>query len=500
MFPDVTGTNNLGEGARQWASAYINSIVSDDIFIDELVISGSVPRIASNTGEIYFGNANLIQIKNISADYFIGDGSQLSNVNFTEVGLANYQFTNNNFNGTGNFTTIGKATALSGFDGQGAELIDDVDMDNAGSEWDEGGGWSCTAGVCSIGGGLSGNNNETNPFVPVNGKPYTVIIDVTDIIVGSGNPLAMFGGNVLRLTGLGNNVFVITANATNQFSLQKTGGAPLSVTSVTIKEIVQSNFGDVVIQNNLITRDLNVTGTPTLNSLNIIQTPTVAPISDVLRVIGASPSDASFQGSSITLTAGDGSGTGIGGNVTITSGGSVGGTSSGDINLISGSISGGTGGDIFLTTGGSAFGNVIMVKDGGKIFIGKQTSFNFNESVLEIQGNVTINGSLFTFSPLLTAYDYNSAKRIDDLPHPTNTLDLTGHLDYNTMFEDEWRTTINYPYLKECDKGNCYDTIDFDRPTYLNETDVFQVGFNNRILINELVEEIKWLKDNCVLK
>jgi len=55
------------------------------------------------------GNANQnidVGSYNISASYFIGDGSGL-----TGVGDASYQFGANNFNGSGGFTTTGNITA-----------------------------------------------------------------------------------------------------------------------------------------------------------------------------------------------------------------------------------------------------------------------------------------------------------------------------------------------------------------------------------------------------
>jgi len=60
--------------------------------------------IVASSGAIDFDNENLITTGNITADYFFGNGSQLTGIN---GGGADYQFGSNNFNGSGNFTTTG---------------------------------------------------------------------------------------------------------------------------------------------------------------------------------------------------------------------------------------------------------------------------------------------------------------------------------------------------------------------------------------------------------
>ncbi|KKK53024.1 hypothetical protein LCGC14_3098940 [marine sediment metagenome] len=205
-------------------------------------------------------------------------------------------------------------------------------MNNASGEWSSL-NWVCAAGVCTIVGGATGVINETNPSNPIVGKKYILIIDATDVSVDSGNPRFLFGGINKSLLGEGLNTFILTVIGTNEFSLQKNGGAPLSISSVTIKEDMQSDVSSMVVHNKITTKDINVTDTITVVSLNIEQVPTVAPIADALRVVGARPSDSSNKGSSIVLIAGNGSGTEVGGDINLTSGSTQAGSDTGNIRI-----------------------------------------------------------------------------------------------------------------------------------------------------------------------
>ena len=64
------------------------------------------------TGNWDFGSGDLNTTGNVTANYFKGDGSGLTNLNLTGIGGgdADYEFEDNNFNGSGNFVTTGIGT------------------------------------------------------------------------------------------------------------------------------------------------------------------------------------------------------------------------------------------------------------------------------------------------------------------------------------------------------------------------------------------------------
>jgi len=97
---NVTGTSYLGDVI----------LSSDNMTVTNLLNkTSSGIKVWSDlnvTGDVFSDD-------NITADYFIGDGSYLYNVNVS-ADYAQYQFTSNNFNGTGNFTTIGDITIKKG--------------------------------------------------------------------------------------------------------------------------------------------------------------------------------------------------------------------------------------------------------------------------------------------------------------------------------------------------------------------------------------------------
>lgn len=220
---------------------------------------------------------------------------------------------------------------------------------------------------------------------------------------------------------------------------------------------------------------------------------------------GGGEHDDNADGGAFTITTGAGgavgsgaAGTGLGGDISLITG---------DGNAVG---TGSFGGSIYLTTGAGErvanpkFGNIIMVKDGGKVLVGMETSISTNVSVMEITGNVTIiDGSLWTETPKDKEYNYAEDKLIDSLPSPETILDGTGRIDYNTMFEKEWREVVEYPFEKEqCDVipskdgggFNCYDVTDFDKLVFKNQTDMLQMIYYNRIMISELKAENELMK------
>ncbi len=202
----------------------------------------------------------------------------------------------------------------------------------------------------------------------------------------------------------------------------------------------------------------------------------------VLNVIGGtgsnSPAATGGGGSPIILTSGDG-GTPAGGDF------------------------GGDSGSIFLTinnpgTGGGgpgSYGNVIIAPTGGKIFMGRNTSFGGGNasSILQLTGDFSVNGTIFAFSPSLENYDRDNNKLINNLPMSSDILGSDGKLNRAYLFDKEKVTDAwnEYPFNKTSDKWGV-EVPDLDRPVEyrLNKTDMLQITFNNRIMIDELKTEV----------
>ncbi|MGC9309265.1 MAG: hypothetical protein ACP5D2_01045, partial [Candidatus Nanoarchaeia archaeon] len=106
------------------------NVESDGEMSPRINLSSSPYAFRANVSDYLDANRNY-QVGNMSAGYFIGDGSLLSNVNYTETdpyyfsnpnayynsttldlsGYAQYEFSSNNFNGSGDIITTGNVTA-----------------------------------------------------------------------------------------------------------------------------------------------------------------------------------------------------------------------------------------------------------------------------------------------------------------------------------------------------------------------------------------------------
>ena len=85
VLPGTTLTHSIGTGALRWLNLFVQNINAEQI-----------------------DTFNLVATENVTAEYFIGNGSQLIGLPETNLtGYAKYQFNANNFNGSGNFTTTG---------------------------------------------------------------------------------------------------------------------------------------------------------------------------------------------------------------------------------------------------------------------------------------------------------------------------------------------------------------------------------------------------------
>lgn len=129
----ASGIGSIGMGARVSSTQnYATSIGRDFVnnIVDSFAVGFNEIDLLITSGLANFQDTNITTTENISANYFFGNGSQLTGVtednsswneshantlytNQTYVdnqGFAKYQFTNNNFNGSGNLTTTGTAT------------------------------------------------------------------------------------------------------------------------------------------------------------------------------------------------------------------------------------------------------------------------------------------------------------------------------------------------------------------------------------------------------
>ena len=107
-FDWVALSKGFGTPVGQEIDPIFSQWLSNPVFIENVngsLVNSTWDYITVDT--LTVGNANITG--NISAGYFIGDGSQLTNLPETDLtGYAKYQFENNNFNGSGNFTTTGE--------------------------------------------------------------------------------------------------------------------------------------------------------------------------------------------------------------------------------------------------------------------------------------------------------------------------------------------------------------------------------------------------------
>ena len=325
---------------------------------------------------------NLNTTGDITANSFNGSWNGSS-----AFGDASYQFNNNNFNGSGNFTG-GKGTFGSGIDGQGLELIDDVDMNNASGEWNDetGQGWFCTGTLCQappngVGGAPAGNIlKETNPITAEVDIIYVLELEASN--VDSSNPINITFGNITNLfSDEGNFTFEVIPKTTDGFSITRLiGGAPMAITRVSVRKLILSEVGDLdvawdlTVGNNLVLeQNFSLGGTFVPSSLAVIQD--AGANTAVFTVIGSQITDGS-NAPEILIQASDGGGAGdsLGGNITLRSGDGTA-TPGAHINLITGR--GNFEGNIILDANNDrsgSTGKIILALNGGDIWIDEDSS------------------------------------------------------------------------------------------------------------------------------
>jgi len=390
---------------------------------------------------------------NISADYFIGDGSLLTGItgdnsswNATALnGYAQYNFTTNNFNGSGNFNTTGI--------GRFSNITD------------------------------TGLTSGRVVYVTTSGQ-----LTDSSVLTFNGTTLALSSSNAIQFR---DSALYIYSDGDGQLRLQSDQW--ISARSQSLGSEDTGGFA--------------VYGQTQLNSPDATVDRQDAP--DVFYVNKAGTGGSSGSGPPGVFTGGAGADfkilAGNGGLALPTETGGRGGI----IYLTSGNGgigpgTNGAGGDIEITTGsGLTYGNIILVKNGGYVIIGRNSSFSGGNgsSRLQVQGDVSINGTLFTFSPSIENYNRDF---LNKLPASSSIIGSDGKLNSIYMLDKEFITDIwdEYPYMiYECRIENkteiCQDWIDYNRPIQyiLNKTDIFQVVMNNRILIDELKEKVILLED-----
>jgi len=260
---------------KNGGNTYINT--SSDLGYGVLQVQGNalVKGNLNVTGTSYLGTMTL-ESGNITADYFIGDGSKLSNVNITSD-YAKYQFTNNNFNGTGNFTTTGRigigtetpTMALDIFNGEvnitgsdglgtsGADAPDVLTVIGGQGAYSAGTGGQGSEILLTLGtGGTGSAGGLGGDFEVTAGTGGTVTT------VGSGGA----GGKIILTGGTGGAGGTMGGNGGAGGDIELTAGlggsAPAGASGTQGNIILNASQVQILT-------DLNVTGTSYLGDVNV---------------------------------------------------------------------------------------------------------------------------------------------------------------------------------------------------------------------------------------
>jgi len=153
-------------------------------------------------------------------------------------------------------------------------------------------------------------------------------------------------------------------------------------------------------------------------------------------------------------------------------------------------VPGGNGANIYLTPQGTQFGDVIAVKDGGKLLVCTDTALTANGTGLEADCNVTTTGAFGVKSPSFDIFDINSTLDSSQM----NTLTLLNEKDEisdTALFENE------YDYIPVYDEDCTKQQIDDGKcPTHLERTTWFStIAIKDRTTIIQLNQETKSLWD-----
>ena len=344
---------------------------------------------------------------------------------FDSNAFAKYQFTNNNFNGSGNFTTTGNITADTYF-GDGSQLTGINEMDYTYL--------------------FLSNQTNTNKELIIQGSDGSGGNSPDVLVVTGGTADENYAGGIINLTsgngfvGRGGNVYITSGKDTGNTDtggdmyLTTGGGGGASYGSLYLVK----NGGSISIGKATapgytvdINGTLGVSGALTYGSMNAVTALGITTTSDAQYVVNITGGKGGFTGSPtyyglsgehmqfITGDASDATSkdtTGEGGNFTIITGrgqdasaysieaGGSGGTFSLTTGIGGDSGNGqdaGDGGDIELTTGvggdTGSYGNVILVKNGGGVLIGTNNESKVNSTnLLYIDGTAQASAWLVT--------------------------------------------------------------------------------------------------------
>jgi len=477
-----------------------NGNVNDKISIDSIQLLKGTTAITSNEHDSMSGRNNesnhpwayprtnpdgfISSYTELDPYYFSNPSSYYNSSTLDLSDYAKYQFEDNEFNGSGNFTTKGGGRFEQGVNTFGIERIADPNCDDSND-------WTISTGTPTFTDSKIVFDELTalspNPsFSPVSTYYYVLTTNKE----GSGTVQVSFGGRTTIL-GTGINNYFIDPTTTASLNIVAFSGANLSYISV--KRIAsESTFYDVNIWN-----DLMVNGDLDINDLTI---------NGFLKVIGDSSRDgyylnftAGTTSASTTAQAGKvGQGaylnSGKGGN-----GGSGGPpTDGGDGGKIE--IQTGAGGNAYSFGTNGEYGILYLQEEGGYVLIGMDAPFSGGNgsSKVQIYGDVSIDGDLYTFSPNDT--DYNVSRDgydFNKLPKSDELLDENGELRDDKFEERSEYCWNEYPYNTTwCGEVNgtnqCFEVIDYLRPEEycVLRLSITQLAFENTKRLSELRSNI----------
>ena len=340
---------------------------------------------------------------------------------------------------------------------------------------------------------------ETNPFTVKANVIYRVVADITSaqdaavtVNIGGGSEILMSDGEFSGGESFIKTVYITTIN-TDSFSLVASGSGQLfEMESISVREAGTGEFAiintfDLNVAGDTVLNNLNVEGAFALNTLLVNQSPVGnGPVDDVVIILGSN-SDSESQG---------------GGGITVILGNASGGQEAGSLNVITGGGSSTGSGSIFLTTrkstSASNYGNIFLVKDGGKVIIGSSTPLTTNRTGLEVDGNITITGN---YGTLTAIHDKETTDNIlDYLPtDKEKRLNADNKISNEILLDGEWdyETAYNYslPYTV---KENGYDVVKYEeydvRVSWSNV-----IAENNRFSVVSLRQENQMLKDKITI-
>lgn len=466
-------------------------------------------------GDHFESDSGTLKIKQL---YHLLDGSNFgfsdnylsySNPNFafneTKLNATTQNLINNNLTGivhTVNNTNINvlsiNATNVTGsgsglfnqeIRGTSDEVVSDAEFDGACStDWTCTSGWSIAGGEATLTTGAFGDKviSDINPSPTITaGKEYVYCANVTTFTTTGA--IAYFrveigNTNGVNLFGTGYSCETLTATNTDspRFVANK-GGATINDISVSFLKVTEKPSNPSKFSDTDFLGDVSFLGgvdmsladvsmkTLTIPSASKSDTsPTTTSTVDIISFTNTANSPSS-EGSPIKFLTGNGSDS----------------VTSND----------GNGGDIIYNFG--TCGGACSDARNGVMLVGMSTAFDsgLNASIVQIQGDILVNGSYLTLSP--SDENYIPMTRGNELPNPESILSNDYKLDKDLLFEKEkiYEEWVEYPYTKyQClTEWDCGDYPDLDRPVYksVNKLDISQLEFNNRLILSELFNNMK---------